>query len=291
MPWVMRFVVGPRYLDALRVRLVRGRFFTPRDDNHAPRVVVVDEVFARTYFPAGDAIGQRIRTSDYDMTPAEIIGIVGHIKQWGLDQDETTAVRAQLYVAFDQQADEELAGATAGAVVMARTSDDAGAVIPNLRAAVQALGPDNVIFHVRTLDDIIDGYQTTRRFAMYVLAVFAGLALLLSAIGIYGVVSYVVDQRTTEIGIRMALGARGAMILGLILRQGAKLVLAGVALGLAGALALSPVMGRLIYGVPSTDPITLAAAAAVVIVLALVAILVPAWRAMRLEPIDALRAD
>jgi ABC-type antimicrobial peptide transport system permease subunit len=291
MPWVMRYVVGPTYFETMGMRLVRGRLFTDRDDDHAPRAVVVDEAFARLHYPGGDAIGQRILTSDYGFTSAEIVGVVGHIKQWGLDKDETTTVRAQLYESFLQQADMEFASATAGVVVIARTRDDPGTVVPKLRSAVQALGADNVIFHVRTLDDIIGGYQTTRRFTMYVLAAFAALALLLSAIGIYGVVSYVVDQRTTEIGIRMALGARGRVILGLIVRQGAKLVIAGVVLGVGGALALSPVMGRLIYGVPSTDPVTLGVAAAVVIVLALVAILVPAWRAMRLEPIDALRAE
>jgi putative ABC transport system permease protein len=291
LPWVVKFVVGPDYLATMRMPLVRGRFFTARDDDHAPRVVVIDDVFARMYFPGVDPVGRHIRTNDYEMAPAEIVGVVGHVKQWGLDQDETSTVRAQLYEPFLQLVDEELPDMVNGVVAVARTRGDDAASIGGLRTAVQQLGAENVMFRARTTDDIIAGYQTTRRFAMYLLAAFAALALLLSCVGIYGVVSYVVDQRTTEIGIRMALGARGRDILALVLRQGAKLVLAGVALGLAGAYAASPFMAKLIYGVSSDDPLTLAGVACGVAIIALAAMLLPARRAMRMQPMQALRTD
>ena len=290
-PLAQRFMVGPDYHTTMRMRLVRGRFFSPRDDNRAPRVVVIDDVFAQVHFPGADPVGKRVRISDYDYEPAEIIGVVGHVKQWGLDQDETTAVRVQMYESVLQMPDELIGGLETGVVVVARTRGDPLATARSIRTVVQELGAENVVFRVRSIEEIISGYQRTRQFAMYVLATFAALALLLSCIGIYGVVSYVVDQRTNEIGIRMALGARASNIFGMILRQGAKLVLAGVVLGVAGALALSPFIAKLIYGVPPTDPLTIVAAAGIVSVVALVAMVLPARRAMRMEPMQALRAE
>jgi predicted permease len=290
-PLVMRFVVGPDYLTTMRVPLLRGRFFSPQDDEHAPRVVVVDEVFVRTHFPDRDPIGQRVRTDDFGMESSEIIGVVAHLKQWGLDRDEVTSVRTQLYQPLLQLPDELIADAPTGIAVLVRTRGAPAELVPSLRAIVQQLGADNAMFRVRTVDEIIEGYQSTRRFTMYVLVAFAALALLLSCVGIYGVVSYVVDQRTNEIGIRMALGARGSNILAMVLRQGGKLVVAGVVLGLAAAIAVSPLMSKLIYGVPTTDPWTLAAVATGVTLIALAAMLLPARRAMRMEPSQALRME
>ena len=284
MAWAQQSIVGPGYLAAMRIPLLRGRFFTPRDDDRAPRIAVIDDVFARAYFPDGDAVGKRIHLGNYDFAPVEIVGVVRHVVQWGLDRDATTPVRAQLYLPFFQIPDDALPGLP-GLVVIARGP------VASLRHAVEALSPDNVVFDVRTVDQIIAGYQTTRRFAMYVLAAFALLALVLSCIGIYGVVSYIVAQRTTEIGIRMALGARATDILRLVLRQGAKLVMVGVALGLIGAAAASPYLAKLIFGIPALDPITLAGVAAGITAVALVAILVPARRAMRTDPMQALRSD
>jgi predicted permease len=291
LPLVTRFFVGPDYLTTMRVPLLRGRFFTERDDEHAPRVVVVDEVFARKHFPDRDPIGQRVRTGDYNFEPSEIIGVVAHVKQWGLDRDETTSVRTQLYQPFLQVPDGMMSGVPSGVSVLVRTRGDPSQAIGALRVIVQELGAENAMFHVRTVEQIIAGYQTTRRFTMYVLVAFACLALLLSCVGIYGVVSYVVDQRTNEIGIRMALGARASNIMTMVLRQGTKLVLAGVVLGVGGAIAVSPFMAKLIYGVPTTDPVTLALVAGGVIVVALGAMLLPARRAMRMEPMQALRTD
>jgi predicted permease len=289
--WGMKSVVGPDYLTAMQIPLVRGRFLTARDDENAPRVAVVDEVFARMHFPGEDAVGKRIRVDDYDFEPVEIVGVVGHVKQWGLDQDETTSVRAQIYEPFMQLPDPLVPRTASGVVVLVRAQGDLAGAVASIRAVVQGLGAENVVFRVRTIDEIIAGFQATRRFAMYVLAAFAVLALVLSVVGIYGVVSYVVAQRTTEIGIRMALGARAADIMTMVLRQGAKLALAGVALGLAAAVALAPLMGSIIYGVPATDPVTFVAVACGVCIVAIAATVLPARRAMRMDPMQALRTD
>jgi predicted permease len=290
-PMGMKSVVGPDYLTTMQIPLVRGRFLSARDDESAPRVAVVDEIFARTHFPGDDAVGKRIRVDDYNFEPVEIVGVVGHVKQWGLDQDETTTVRSQIYEPVMQLPDPLVPALANGIVVLVRGHGNLAGVVASIRSTVQGLGAENVVFRVRTIDEIIAAFQATRRFAMYVLAAFAVLALVLSAVGIYGVVSYVVAQRTTEIGIRMALGARAVDIMRLVLRQGAKLALAGVALGLVVAVALAPLMGSLIYGVPAIDPVTFVAVACGICVVAIGATVLPARRAMRMDPMQALRTD
>lgn len=285
MAWAQQSIVGPSYFATMRIAVLHGRAFTSRDDERVPRVAVIDDVFARAYFPEGNPVGKRIRLSAYNFEPVEIVGVVAHTKQWGLDQDDTTPVRAQLYIALFQIPDDALGDAPPGLVVIARAPPGP------LRTAIEALSAEHVVYDVRTLDQIITGYQTTRRFSMYVLAAFALLALVLSCVGIYGVVSYIVAQRTTEIGIRMALGARASDILRLVLRQGVKLVLIGVSLGLVGAAAVSPYLAKLVYGIPALDPITLVAVAAAISAVAILAIVVPARRAMRTDPMQALRSD
>ncbi|HEY5927380.1 MAG TPA: ABC transporter permease [Kofleriaceae bacterium] len=294
MALALKFIVGPDHLTTMRTRLLRGRFLSARDDEHAPRVVVIDEVFAQTHFPGEDPIGKRLHIDDFEYEPAEIVGVVAHVKQWGLDRDERTSIRSQLYEAFQQLPDAAITRAPAGMFVLVRARTGASGVASlttSLRTAVQALGAENVMYRVRSIDTIIASYQATRRFAMYVLAAFAALALLLSCVGIYGVVSYVVAQRTNEIGIRMALGAQAADIMRLVLRQGMKLALAGVVLGLAIAVAVTPLLEDFVYGVPAIDPVTFVAVACGVTLVALLAIVLPARRAMRMDPMQALRAE
>jgi ABC-type antimicrobial peptide transport system permease subunit len=201
-----------------------------------------------------------------------------------------TRARAALPAVW-QLADDQITGAPNGIAVLVRARGTTASAIASERTLVPELGAENVMFDVRTADEIIAGYQGPRRFSMYVLVAFAALALLLSCIGVYGVLSYIVAQRTTEIGIRIALGARAADILRLVLRQGAKLIAAGLALGLLGAVAASPYAGALVYGVSPIDPLTLSAVGLAVSLLALAAIVMPARRAMRMDPMQALRTD
>jgi predicted permease len=290
MTWTMRYTVGPGYLQAMGIPLLRGRFLSDRDDERAPPVIVIDEVFARTHFPGEDAVGKRIHLDDYD-DPLEIVGVVGHVKQWGLDEGDSTPVRVQMYQAFRRLPDGLMSMLVSGMDVVVRTRAHAPGLMDSLRRVVQGLGGDNVIFQPRAMDDIVSDSLATRRFSMFVLAGFAALALLLSCVGIYGVISYVVSQRTNEIGIRMALGARRGDVLGLVLRQGVQLAIAGVAIGVLAAIALTRLMGDLLYGIPATDPLTFAGVAAGLTLVALAASYLPARRAMRVDPMQALRHE
>ncbi len=291
MSWTVTSMVGPEYLATMKMSLVRGRFFTPRDDEHSPDVIVIDEEFARLHFPNEDPIGKRVHLAEYDFAPVEIIGVVGHVKMWGLDQDESFSVRAQLYIPFSQIGDTFLPKVATKIVVLARARGDRGSIVEALRAAIESRGADNAMHRIRTGGEIISGYQATRRFAMYVLVAFAALALLLCSIGIYGVISYTVARRTTEIGIRMALGATATTILRLVLRDGLTLALSGVAIGLVAACLLTRFMTSLLYGVAPIDIPTFVAVAGAVTLVALVALVLPARRAMKLDVVQALRSE
>jgi predicted permease len=291
MSWTVTSIVGPEYLTTMKIPLQRGRFFSARDDDRAPNVVVIDDACAQLHFPGEDPVGKRVRLADYDFEPAEIIGVVGHVKMFGLDQDATTTVRAQLYIPFRQLPDSVMPRASAGVVVLARTRGDRAAAVAAIRMAIERHAAENVMFRIRSGGEIIAGYQATRRFAMYVLGAFAALALVLCCVGIYGVVSYIVARRTTEIGIRMALGATAANIMRLVLREGLKLTLAGIVIGLVAAAVVTRFMTGMLFGVPPIDPITFGCVAAVVALIALVALVLPARRAMRLDVMQALRTE
>ncbi|MFY9530632.1 MAG: ABC transporter permease [Candidatus Acidiferrales bacterium] len=290
MNWALKYVVEPDYLKVMGIPLKRGRFFTPQDDEHSPLVLVIDDVFARKYFGNEDPIGKRLNVDDYDK-PAEIVGVVGHVKQWGLDADDTHALRAQVYLSFMQMPDIAIALVYAGTGVVVRSDGATPALFDSIRHAVQKMNSQNVVYGAQTMDEIISESLAARRFSMILLGVFAALALLLSSVGIYGVTSYVVGQRTHEIGIRMALGAQREDVLRLVLGQGTRLALAGVAMGLVAALGLTRLMANLLYGVSATDPLTFAGVAIILTIVALAACYIPARRAMRVDPIVALRYE
>jgi putative ABC transport system permease protein len=216
---------------------------------------------------------------------------VGHVKHWGLDSDDSEALRAQIYLPYMQIGDEDMALVPPGTTSVVRYSGSATAVFSALRNSLQKMNPDNVVYGAQTMDDIIAQSLATRRFSMMILAIFAALALLLAAIGIYGVISYVAGQRTHEIGVRMALGAQQHEILQLILGQAARMALIGVAIGLGAAFALTRLMSSLLYGVKATDPLTFAAVAVLLILVALAACYIPARRAMKVDPMVALRYE
>jgi len=285
------YMAQPGYLGAMGIPLLRGRFFTAEDDAHSSPVVVIDEDFAREYFPNQDPIGKRIHVGLFDVAP-EIVGIVGHVKQWGLDQDGDAKhpILAQAYLPFMQIPDRFWIGPPSSRVIL-RTKGSPAALVPAIREALGKLNAENVVYETKPLEEIVAESVADRRFSMVLLSVFAALALLLSSIGIYGVISYAVAQRTREIGIRIALGAQQRDVLRLMLGEGMKMALVGVAIGVAMALGLTRLMVNMLFGVSTSDAVTFAAVTAVLTGVALAACYIPAKRAMRVDPIVALRYE
>jgi predicted permease len=274
----------------MQTPLLRGRFLSDQDNERAKPVVVIDEVFARKYFPNENPIGKRLNLGIFETQP-EIIGIAGHVKHWGLDSDASAAIQAQIYVPFLQLPDKLMPLAADNISMTARIQGPPTEVVNAIRAAMAKLNSNHVVYGVETMDEIVAGSLAGRKFSMILLGVFAALALVLSSIGIYGVISYMVGQRTHEIGIRMALGAKQGDILRLVLGQGMKLTLVGVGIGLGAAIGLTRLMSKLLFQVTGTDPITLIGVSVVLAGVAFLACYIPARRAMRVDPIVALRYE
>jgi len=291
MNWALEYTVEPDYLRVMRIPLERGRFFTPQDNERSPAVAVIDDVLARKYFPNQNPIGKRINLHDYDDQPAEIVGVVGHVKQWGLDSDDTQSLRAQLYHPFMQLPGDALALSPLGMGVLVRSEGAATSLFTSLRHTNELMNKEQVIYSAQTMNEVIAGSLATRQFSMILLGSFALLALVLASVGIYGVLAYLVGQRTHEIGIRLALGASRYDVLRLVVGQGAKMALLGVALGLAAAMGLTRLMSDMLYGVSATDPLTFTAVAILLILVALVACYIPARRATKVDPMVALRYE
>jgi predicted permease len=288
--WSISYVVEEDYLKVMGMPLERGRFFTAQDNENASHVVVVDDVFAQKYFPEKDAIGQHIFLTGKNGR-AEIVGIVPHVKQWGLDSDDKESLRAELYFPYMQLPDQAMKLSWNGTGVMVRFDPNAAAIGDSLRAAIKGISGEHVMSKTQTMDSIISDSLASQRFSMAVLGVFAMLALALASVGIYGVISYLVGQRTQEIGIRVALGANRSDVLRMVLGDGMKMTLIGVGIGLAAALGLTRLMASLLFGVSATDPLTFAAVAMLLSVVALAACYIPARRAMRVDPMVALRYE
>lgn len=291
MSWVIDYIVDPDYLRVMQIPLKRGRFLTRQDDEHAPLVVVVDEVFANKYFPGQDPIGRRIDLDNFGGKAAEIVGVVGHVKQWGLDSDDSQQLRAQYYLACVQVSDNFLLGMRSGSSFMVRYNGNLAPVIGGLRSTMRRMSNQQVLFGEETMESVVSDSMASRRFAMILLAGFAVLALLLACVGIYGVMAYLVSQRTQEVGIRMALGARRSDVLLFVFKGGARLALAGMAIGVASALALTRLMGQLLFDVSPADPLVIAAVCLLLMLVALAACFVPARRAASIEPMRALRTE
>src|ERR1700691_3149921 len=286
--WSIWAEVEPDYLHVMGIQLIRGRFFTNADIESAPHVAVIDEDFAEKYFPREDPLG-KVFTDDY-VGPTQIVGVVRHVNQWGLE--EKLAMRAEFYLPFRQIPDKYMTRAVRSTTVVLRSTGDPLALANTIRHEIQQMNSEQVMFEPKSMDDIVYNQSVmAQRFSMILLAVFAAVALMLASVGIYGVVSYIVGQRTQEIGIRIALGARPVQVMRWIMREGARMALIGVAFGLAAALALTRLMASLLYGVSTTDPLTFAGVAILLMGVALVACYVPAWRAMRVDPIVALRHE
>jgi predicted permease len=281
--------VEPGYLNAMGIPLKQGRFFTNQDDERSQPVVVIDEVFARKHFGDVNPLGKRIMLDGED-NPQEIIGVVGHVKQWSVDADEEQSLQAQLYEGFRQFPDNSMNGLAAGFAVVTRF-DGASPPLDSIRRVVQNQNKQNVISRPQTMNEVIAGTIADRRFSMILLDAFAVVALLLASLGLYGVISYLVGQRTQELGIRLALGAQRKDVLRLVLNQGMKLALGGIALGIVAALLLTRLLTKMLYGVSATDPATFVFITLVLTVVALLACFVPARRATKVDPLVALRYE
>jgi predicted permease len=288
MLWSLRYIVEPDYLSAMGIPLQRGRFFSPQDDEHGPRVAVIDDVFARKFFPDQDPIGRKLNIAGGQL---QIVGIVGHVIQSGLDSDDAQSVRAQLYRPFMQMSDEAMKLTPMGITAVVRSSGPLDDVLGAIRQTTARVSSDRVIYGEETMHEIIGRSLAARRFTMTLFGVFALAALVLASIGIYGVLSHLVLQRTHEIGVRLALGAQPLTVAKLVIGEGLGLAAGGVAVGLGGALLLTRLMAGLLFRVSPMDPPTFAGVAALLMTVALAACWLPARRATRADPLIALRTE
>lgn len=278
--------VSPGYLETLRVPLLAGRLLNESDTERGPYVAVVNQSMVKQYFPGESPLGKRIQvgaTPTNEIPWAEIVGVVGDMKQ-----SLASEASAEMYIPF-RQAD-SLIPIFAMSMVL-RTTNEPHAEVSALRNAVHEIDADQPLVNFRTMQENIATSVSDPRFRTMLLGIFAASALLLAVIGLYGLMAYSVEQRTSEIGIRLALGAQRNDVLKLIVVQGLKLVLVGVAIGLGGALALSQLLTRFLYGVVPSDPATFAIVASILTLVAMVACWIPARRAMRVDPIVALRYE
>jgi len=283
MPWGDMREVTPTFLRTMRAPLKAGRQFTDADRAASPAVCIVDEELVHRYWPNVDPIGKRItfnNLSDSSIQWIQVVGVVGHMAHEGLDAQK----RVQVYFPLAQNGLPFL-----GFTV--RTTGDPLAALGAVRTAVRSVDPELPLANVNSMDHLIEQSTGSRRFAMLLLAGFAMLAMTLASIGLYGVMSYTVTQRARELGVRLALGADSREVLGLVLLQGLKLALTGVAIGLLTAFAVTRVMKNMLFNLSATDPLTFLAIALLLVAVALVASYLPALRATRVNPIEALRSE
>ena len=280
-PAVSDAIISGDYFRAMRIPLLKGRFFTPQDKQESAPVVIISDSLARHFFPGQEPLGRRIKQSGPDNQAPfmEVVGVVGDVKYTGLQKDTDAAY----YMPYGQNFGRRM-------YVVVRTSLGA-ALAPALRRAVQAADPGVTLNQVETMQETLSRAVALPLFDTVLLAAFALVALLLAAVGIYGIIAYSVAQRTHEIGVRMALGAGQGSVLGMVIRQGASLALIGILLGLSGAFALTRLLSNLLFGVSSTDPLTFAAVALGLLAVALLASFIPARRATRISPVTALRYE
>jgi predicted permease len=292
-------IVEPEYLKTMRIPLLRGRFLSDEDNENAARVVVIDASFAQQYFAGQDPIGKHIRTFEFDsdsnqrVVPLVIVGVVGHVNQWGLAADASRPLQAQMYRPIMQNGAVDTKGLAQGFNVFVRSQTPLapGAFFESIRQKLLASNRDMIVYDNQSEEQVVADSIASQRFSVILLGAFAGLALLLAGTGIYGVLSYLVGQRTREIGVRMALGARRLDVLRMVLQDGARMTLAGAVIGIVAALGLTRLMASMLFGVKPTDPITFGLVAVVLCGIALLAGYVPARRAAKVDPMVALRYD
>jgi putative ABC transport system permease protein len=277
------YITSPGYLKAMEIPLLAGRAITEQDLTDAPNVLLINKTMAGQLWPGQDPIGKRVKFPGSEERPQPwrtIVGIVSDVSQYGLDKKPPM----QIYVPLPQFP-------TSFNSIIVKTEGDPAALIGAVRREILAVDKDQAVFNLTTLEQLHGESILLRRFFMVLLLVFAAVALVLAAVGIYGVMSYVASQRTHEIGIRMALGAQAKDVLKLIISNGMILALVGVAVGLAGAFALTRLLASLLFGVTATDTLTFVGVSVGLILVAMVACYIPARRATRVSPLVALRYE
>jgi putative ABC transport system permease protein len=286
--------VSAAYAQVMGVKLLKGRFISEQDVNNTPGVAVIDEHLARGMFLDEDPVGKRLTIQGFARMPdivCEIVGVVGHVKHFGIDSDSEQKVQYQLYIPYLQVPDFLLTRMTESVTMVARTSTDPLTIAPEVKNQVLAIDKDTPLHTVQTMEQIVAASLSKQRFSMLLFGIFASVALVLAAIGIYGVMSYTVTQRTHEIGVRMALGAKRADVLKLVVRQGMTLAIIGLAIGIGAAFLLTRLMASLLFDVSTTDPTTFAMLAVLLAAVALLACYIPARRATKVDPMVALRYE
>jgi putative ABC transport system permease protein len=274
--------VTPAYFNAMGVKLIKGRLFTEQDRADSPRAVIIAETMARRYFPGEEPLGKRIgnRSGPSEILWREIVGVVADVKHFGLE----TSARPTMYLPHGQSPARLM-------ILTVRASSDPMNLAAAVRREVTSLDSNLAVSNVRTMEQVVGESVAAPRFTLLLLGIFAGLAMILAAVGIYGVISYSVTQRTHEIGLRMALGAGASDVLKMVVGQGALLALIGVAIGLAGAFGVTRLMSTLLFNVSATDPLTFALIATLLVGVALAASFIPARKAAKVDPMAALRCE
>jgi putative ABC transport system permease protein len=278
--------INPNYFRTMKIQLLKGRFFTESDNKNALGVVIVNETLAKRFFPGEEILGRRIGLSN----PAdwrEIVGVVRDVRDYGPD----TEPNPQCYLPFVQNAPDYIDATSAGMALLVRTDSDPKSLTPSIKKQIHTLDKGQPIQNLRTMEEVFGESIAQRRFNMLVLSLFAGLALVLAGVGVYGVINYTVTQRTHEFGVRLALGARPSDVNRLVLSDVTKLTVAGIVLGLFAAFATSRTLSTLLWGVTATDPAIFISTSLLMAMIALLASYYPARKATRVNPIIALKAE
>ena len=288
-PQAALYTPTPGYLEAMKIPLLRGRFFTEQDKVGSQPVVVIDETLAKRVFSGKDPIGKELSIQLFGRM--RIVGVAGAIKHQNVDEDAYGPRQPALYVPFQQFPDAFIGLTQDVMTLFVRTSVNPATVMQAVKRSVLGPSRDHTTRNLVTMEQVIGDSMGKRRGKLILLGIFAGIALLLASVGIYGVISYSMSRRVQEMGIRMALGAQPGQVRNLIVRQGMAMVLAGVAVGCAASLGVARLLTKLLYGVSPSDPLTLLAVVATLCCVAFAAIYLPARRAVRVDPVLALRYE
>jgi len=293
LPFALLTCVSPDYSRVMGIPLRSGRFFEDHDDLNSTQVVVIDDVLAQNAFGTQDVVGKRLWIPDmgYTSNAFEIVGVVGHVRHWGLGGDDQAKVRAQIYYPFAQLPDSFVRRWSELMSIAARTSIPPLGLVAPLRSELKGASNDQVLYEVHTMDQLANDSLAQQRFLLLLFGIFAGLALVLACIGIYGVLAYLTSQRVPEMGVRIALGARAGDVIWLVLRQSLGMILVGVALGSAAALGASQLLRNLVQGMQPTSASAFAVMIPLLVFAAMFASFLPARRASRIDPVTALRQD